>query len=463
MNLTVIKIFIFFSLPFFVRSQSNYMMKGIVHGGKGNRIVFSKIYGKQEIATDSTVLDKNGSFLFIFPDSQYVGIYRISLSKDNYADIIFNKENISLETEISRLSDKMKIIESNENKLYYEYINGTATLNDSIDSLTTLGQKLYDNDPSANSSLLKKIAAKIETFESQKNQLGVKLYSQNPSLFSSKIIKSSILPNFKAHMKHKDVATYPNEMAYLKEHFFDNVDFMDSTMLHTEIIFTKCGEYLRNFSDPSSVDAYKKAIDFILVRTAVNKNINDFVMNTFMNTFDHSDWEDLYIYVADKYLAQNTCSNDVKAKLLSEKSNALKALKPGNKVPSIKTTDILGKEIILDSIKSPYTLVLFWASWCGFCEKIMPDLKNIYTTYKPKGLEILAVSLDSIKQNWTDATNLLNFPWINTCDLKGFKSPVIKDYNIWHTPVFFLLDKDKKIIAKPVNTTILKEKLDEIK
>jgi thiol-disulfide isomerase/thioredoxin len=450
-------------LPLYSLSQSKYSVNGTMHGSKEEKIVFLKIYGKQEIAVDSMALDKNGSFLFVFPDSQYIGIYRISAGKDNYADIIFNKENISLETEIAGLSVKMKIIESDENKLYYEYINRTAILNDSIELLTISGQKLYDKNPSANFLLLKKIAAKIETFESQKNQLGVKLYSQNPSLFSSKIIKASILPDFKAYMKHKDAATYPNQMAFLKEHFFDNIDFSDTTMLHTEIIFTKCGEYLQNFADHPSVDTYKKAIDFILVRTAVNKNINDYVMNTLINTFDHSDWEDIYIYVLEKYLAQNTCSNDVKIRSLSDKSNAIKTLKPGNKAPSVKTTNIFGKEIILDSIKSPYTLVLFWASWCEYCEKAIPELKNIYTTYKPKGLEILAVSLDSIRQNWLDATNLFNFQWINTCDLKGFESTVIKDYNIWRTPVFFLLDKDKKIIAKPVNTAILKETMEGVK
>lgn len=119
--------------------------------------------------------------------------------------------------------------------------------------------------------------------------------------------------------------------------------------------------------------------------------------------------------------------------------------------------------MVLDSVTSPYTLIVFWASWCEFCEKAMPDIKNIYAKYKGKGLEIFAVSLDSIKQNWILVTNKYSIPWVNTCDLNGFKSKIIGEYNIWSTPTFFLLDADKKIIARPANTAILKEDLGNLK
>jgi hypothetical protein len=68
-----------------------------------------------------------------------------------------------------------------------------------------------------------------------------------------------------------------------------------------------------------------------------------------------------------------------------------------------------------------------------------------------------------MKQNWEEASKRYNIQWINTCNLKGFESPVIKDYNIWQTPTFFLLDADKKIISRPVNTTRLDAELNKIK
>ncbi len=387
----------------------------------------------------------------------YVGIFRISLRGKSF-DIIFNKENVVIESSQAQTGN-FKIIASEENKLYWTFLSKTILINDSIRQITSEGNKLYKEDPKTNSDKLKKLYKQITELELKKQKLIDSLISVNPDLFATRIIKASLMPDFKAYMKKKDAADYPNEAEFLREHFFDNVDFADSNMLHTEIIYDKIGDYLWYVANPPSIDSYKKAIDFILIRASKNNNIYDYVINTLLKSFYHSDWDDVYSYVVEKYISQSTCYNDEKAKALIEKSNIIKTLKPGNKVPEIISTDVNGKETILDSIKSPYTLVVFWASWCEFCEKAMPEIKNIYSLYKPKGLEIFAYSLDSAKQNWIDATNRFNISWINTSDLKGYKSFPVKGYNIWSTPTFFLLDKDKKIIAKPASVYILKEVL----
>ncbi|NTW33129.1 MAG: redoxin domain-containing protein [Bacteroidetes bacterium] len=462
---TLIKYFILFNilLPLIALSQKPYSISGTIKNCKQDKIIFSKIYGKEVIAVDSVILQNDCTFRFNFPDSQYVGVFRLSFNNVNNADFIFNKENIYIENDYNNFSENMKIIESEENKILYEYNKSVGVIKDSIKILTTIGQNLYEKDRDENSVQLKKIVNQIDLFEKQKNDIGNNLILKFPKSFASKIIKASFMPDFNLYQKKQNAAHYPNEAEFLKEHFFDNIDFADSNLLHTNIIFKKCGEYINYYASPTSVETYKKAIDYILVRTAVNKNVNDYILKTMMITFEHSDWEEVYSYVVEKYLAQNYCESDTKAKQLSQKINTIKTLKSGNKAPNIATYKINEKAIVLDSINSPYLLLFFWKSSCEFCEKEIPELANIYNNYKSKGLEIFAVSLDSIKQNWIDATTRFSFPWINTCDLKGLNSPIVKDYNIWRTPTFYLLDKNKKIIARPANTSMLKEKLKEIK
>jgi len=446
-----------------VISQPQYRVSGKINGCIGKKIIFSTLIGRQTFKIDSLKQDGNCTFQYIFPKDSYKGVFRISANDSNYADIIFNKENISFETSAVKLSGDMKILESDENKVYYEYLHKSLSIDDSISLLTELGQKLYDLNHSKVTAELNNIAKKITGFEQQKRQIEVGLIANYPKLFASEIIKTMLPPDFQTYQKQKDATTYPNEKEFLREHFFDNVDFADSNLLHTAVIFDKIGQYFQYFASPPTVGSYKKAIDFILIRSAVNKNVNDYVMNTLMSTFDHSSLEDVYSYVVEKYLASNTCSDDSKIKKLLEKDNIIKALKPGNKAPSINAANLEGKEMSLDSVKATYTLVMFWASWCEFCEKAMPDIRNIYNIYKAKGLEIYAVSLDSIKQNWVEASDRYNIQWINTCNLKGFESPVIKNYYLWQTPTFFLLDAYKKIISRPVNTKILKENLENLK
>jgi thiol-disulfide isomerase/thioredoxin len=445
--------------PLYALPQTTYHISGKIDGCSKGKVVLSEVHGKEAKLLDSVALDDNCGFRYVLPDSLYKGIVRISTGSLDI-DLIINKEDIIFETSI-RHPEKINITASEENKLYYFYTSKGLPLDDSIKYFTMIGRSIYEKDPA--SAELKVLAKKINYFESVKVKLADSLLSKHPELFSSKIIRASLPPDFKAYMKKKDAAPYPSEAAFLQEHFFDNIDFSDSSMLHTEIIFDKIGQYFQYFADPPSAEAYKKAIDVILVHTASNKNINEYVLNTLIKTFDHSDWEEVYTYAAQKYLSQNTCADDAQAKKLQKKLGAITALKPGNKAPSIRSYYLNGNEVILDSIQSKYTLVVFWASWCEFCEKAMPEIKNIYSTYKNKGLKIFAVSLDSIQQNWVNATIHYSIPWINSCDLKGFRSKNIDNYNIWQTPTFFLLDADKKIIARPANTAILKEELEKLK
>jgi hypothetical protein len=341
-------LFYFLCLAFI--GQAQYSVSGKINGCTGKKIFFSKVIGGQTIIFDSLSSKSKCQFHFIFPDSSYKGVFRIYTGDSNYADVIFNKENIVFETSAANLSANMKITQSDENKEYYEYIHKSASIDDSISLLTQLGQNLYDMNHSKVTAELNNIAKRITGFEQQKRKLAGDLVNANPKTFASKIINAMLPPDFKAYQKQKDASVYPNEKEFLREHFFDNVDFSDSNLLHTTVIFDKIGQYFQYFASQPTIDTYKRAVDFILVRSAADKKVNDYVMNALMSTFDHSGWDDVYSYVVEKYLASNTCGDESKVKKLSEKDNIIKALKPGNKAPAIIAADLKGKEISLDSI-----------------------------------------------------------------------------------------------------------------
>lgn len=100
----------------------------------------------------------------------------------------------------------------------------------------------------------------------------------------------------------------------------------------------------------------------------------------------------------------------------------------------------------LHSVKSKYTILLFWASWSEPCRKKNKFLSEMYTTYKNKGLEIFAVSLDHNINHWKKAIEADGLDWIHTGDLKYPASPVQLLYNIEEIPYVLLLDSEKKIL-----------------
>ncbi|QIA08794.1 TlpA disulfide reductase family protein [Draconibacterium halophilum] len=129
---------------------------------------------------------------------------------------------------------------------------------------------------------------------------------------------------------------------------------------------------------------------------------------------------------------------------------------------SFTQPDTTGELISTDSFKGNYLLIEFWASWCGPCRAENPNLKEAYNKFNKKGFEIIAVSLDTKKQNWINAIREDNLNWIHVSDLKGWKNEIAQKYVITSVPSNLLLDKDGNIIAKDLKGEKLYKKITEL-
>jgi peroxiredoxin len=134
----------------------------------------------------------------------------------------------------------------------------------------------------------------------------------------------------------------------------------------------------------------------------------------------------------------------------------------GLSAPAFKLRDKNGNMISLDSYKGKYTLVDFWASWCGPCRAENPNLVKAYNQFKSQRFDILSISLDDSRKHWLDAVTKDQLPWTQVSDLKGSKSEVKELYGIKSIPMNYLLDQDGKIIAKNLRGEELQQKLKEV-
>ena len=87
-------------------------------------------------------------------------------------------------------------------------------------------------------------------------------------------------------------------------------------------------------------------------------------------------------------------------KIMEDKVERFKKVAMGAISPAISLPDTSGNTLTLAVAKGKYTLIDFWASWCTPCLLQIPDLKEAYAEYHPKGFEILGVSVDSKGDRW---------------------------------------------------------------
>ena len=124
-----------------------------------------------------------------------------------------------------------------------------------------------------------------------------------------------------------------------------------------------------------------------------------------------------------------------------------------------------GEEVRLEDVlkENEYTLVEFWASWCGPCIAEIPYLKSAYAKFRDKGFEILSVNLDEDRAAWeTASVEKYDIPWLNVCDGEAFDSTIAKLYRVKGIPANYLITSDGDRVARHLRGESLERKLDEL-
>lgn len=153
-------------------------------------------------------------------------------------------------------------------------------------------------------------------------------------------------------------------------------------------------------------------------------------------------------YPVNPHVMANHRRMDQLRKSLSLERRARINMQAGNTAPPLVLPGLNGKPLPLNTSKSKYTLVFFWAPTDGLSRKASQELKNLHEQYKSRGLDVFAVSFDQFTDRWAAAVNLDKLWWTNVNDTLLLNSPVAKSWNIQKLPVFVLVDRQGKIIDR---------------
>ena len=106
-----------------------------------------------------------------------------------------------------------------------------------------------------------------------------------------------------------------------------------------------------------------------------------------------------------------------------------------------------GVMVSLYDIKKEFVILYFWEPNCGHCQEATPKLKAYYDEAKNEGVEVFAVCTQADRAKWEKYIQDNKLDWINGWDPQR-ASNFDYYYNVTSTPSVFILDRNKKIIAK---------------
>lgn len=134
------------------------------------------------------------------------------------------------------------------------------------------------------------------------------------------------------------------------------------------------------------------------------------------------------------------------------------------KFPSFQELSIKGDTLHSKDLLGRYTLIDFWASWCGPCRQENPTIIAAFDKYHKKGFNVVAISIDQLqdKDKWLDAIKKDNTQKFTHLFSPGGKSGIANELKINLIPANYLLDSSGKVIAVDLRGHDLIEKLYEL-
>ncbi|MHB1923027.1 MAG: redoxin domain-containing protein, partial [Chitinophagaceae bacterium] len=241
---------------------------------------------------------------------------------------------------------------------------------------------------------------------------------------------------------------------YYQQHFWDHINFSDSAILRTPIFQDRLHKYFTELVPPIP-DSLNKEADQLLNLARANREMFKFTLWWLTFHFESSPYmgmDEVFVHLVEKYYVPGD------AYWLSQKQNddiiqRAYSLAPnliGQTAPNLALEDsTLRHPFSLDDIQAKYLLVVFWDPTCGHCQVELPVMDSAYRAdWKNLGVKILGIRTGGTKEQWEDFIRDHHLDgWIHGWDPEH-KSNYHHLYDVYETPVVYLLDEHKKIIAK---------------
>jgi len=428
----------------------SYNIKGYIDSGADKNIILCTQFGDFSRVVDTISVDSEGFIDYSIPSHFSRGLYRIYLYKDVWFDLILNNENIRFSTSAYEPEVFMVINESEENKLFYKFKSKYFGIKRKLNILSQVIVS-YPDDP-----FLEKLEKQFNKEKKTLNKHISTITKGKEQLFASKLIhyySELILPT---GISDDELVEFYNDN-YWNYFPLEDSDLMNSDAYTVALVGFLKVQIPRNASFDKMQELYINACDNIMLSIRGGDDVYQYVLKYLLDGFEQFEMWDVISYLAETYGGK--CTDLDSGSSLSARIKNYTELVKGKKAPTISINDIEGK--VIEGFNSKYTLVVFWATWCGHCKVMIPELNSKINELNKLGVDIIGISLDEdikLLQEFIRKENII-IPMF--CDTMGWASPPAIDYAVYATPSMYLVDENGILIGKPMYISDIFETINE--
>jgi peroxiredoxin len=450
----------------------------------------ARYYGSKLLFADTTELKKG---VATFDGNKHKpGMYAFVLPGQKYFEFIHNDEEVLIETSVPDFFENIKVKKSNENQIFYTYVNSMKQSQGDAKVLNEERSETEDEERKEQlTQQLKNLWEEGQTYQKR-------MVAENEGTLVAKIIKMNIDVKVPEPPKNPDGSLVDSNFNYnyFRDHFFDNVDLTDERLVRAPVFQHKFEYFYSKEMLLQHPDTIFKYLSRVIDQMPEGTEMYQFATTTAATSLSKSKimgMDRAFNLILARYFCAKDENGKAKAFWLSKEKldelceNTEKRLRlvQGEVPPNLKLPDSTNnKWYSLHDVDAEYTILYFWDPNCGHCKKEVPKLGELYNKkFKDRNIQIYSVgkATGDDFEAWKKFIKKHNLNFINVGLTQQIYSQAKKDprslipgtttleslnyqdtYEIYSTPKVFILDKDKKIIGKGLGIAQLEEYMDKV-
>lgn len=449
--------------------QNGYDIRLTLKPYKNSKVYLGYYYGKIKAVADSITLDENSAGRFTGKEKLTGGVYFIvSPSKSILFELLIDsQQHFSLSADTLNLPSSVTFTGSPDNIFFQQYTLFTNKKGSEI----VASQKELATVHNKQDSI--RIREKIKKLNEDIQQYRQQIMRQHPGSLLTALfyaMKEPTVPPAPGSATGKVDSLFPYH--YFKAHYWDSISFTDERLTRTPVFEPRLDKYFKDLVYPQS-DSIVREADMMLLQARVSKTMFQYLLVYFVQKYVNPEYmgqDAVFVHLFEKYIntGQAEFFTEKYRQYLNNRAYSLMANLIGQPAANLEMVDTSGKSRPLYAVQAPYIVICFWDATCGHCKETVPKLDSIFQAkWKQEGVKLYGVMVDGGQEAWLQFIKDHNLKdWIHVYETKAHQDSTEAAgqagyrqlYDVYQTPILYLLDKDKRIVAKKLSY----QQLDEV-
>ncbi len=469
MNRKLLLLTVLFSGLVVQAQQSGYEIQVTLKPFKDQYIYLGHYFGKTYPIVDSVKLDKNSQGVFKGTKTLPGGIYLIGYpNRASFFEILIDKEQrFMVIADTATVSQNITFKNSTDNDGFFAYQQAMRQL-----SLRMRGLEYRLKYGDADSVDIRK---QMATIDQELNDYRLNIINTQPNTLLAALMSAMRDPVLPSNLRRPTNATDSfAAFRYYKDHYWDGVNFWDGRLAYTPFFEEKLDRYFKQLVTPDS-DSVTREIDNMMAFAQINPEMTRFLLIKFLNRYLAQQYmtdDAVLVHLYEKYVANKTYPwlDEKGRKIVQDRAYSLMANILKSPAAEVELPDSTGTIRKLYDLQAAHTLLVFWDPTCGHCRETLPKVDSMYRAkWKREGVGIYSIAKETegTRDNWLNfiRDNKLS-GWTHVYYSKQAEKNRIDSnipgysqlFDVQTFPTLYLLDRDKKIVAKKLTY----EQMDEI-